>query len=201
MKHQLDATLCRFYFCRVTLHVSDASSHHQEYLKLVRRPLVRVLSLQVSHHISLLGPKLQPAQCCIKLVFHLTYTMMHGNTKLKLSSAVFGQKLLHKMWSVCGRIVVVQDTAIFSGRFHELIHANVARPLRRITFNCFPVGSVLVVYDALRIKKTSVTWPLFCFVPGASSLVAGTWYPSTVTIVLSPGHNRRPSTRHLSQRS
>ena len=30
MKHQLDATLCRFYFCRVTLHVS--------------------------HHISLLGP-------------------------------------------------------------------------------------------------------------------------------------------------
>ena len=37
MKHQLDATLCRFYFCRVTLHVSGASAHHQEYLKLVRR--------------------------------------------------------------------------------------------------------------------------------------------------------------------
>jgi hypothetical protein len=34
MKHQLDATLCRFYFCRVTLHVSGASAHHQEYLKL-----------------------------------------------------------------------------------------------------------------------------------------------------------------------
>ena len=33
MKHQLDATLCRFYFCRVTLHVSGASAHHQEYLK------------------------------------------------------------------------------------------------------------------------------------------------------------------------
>ena len=57
MKHQLDATLCRFYFCRVTLHVSGASAHHQEYLKLVRRPLVHVLSLQVSHHISLLGPE------------------------------------------------------------------------------------------------------------------------------------------------
>ena len=54
MKHQLDATLCRFYFCRVTLHVSGASAHHQEYLKLVRRPLVYVLSLQVSHHISLI---------------------------------------------------------------------------------------------------------------------------------------------------
>ena len=61
MKHQLDATLCRFYFCRVTLHVSGASAHHQEYLKLVWQPLVRVLSLQVSHHISLLGPELSDA--------------------------------------------------------------------------------------------------------------------------------------------
>ena len=59
MKHQLDATLCRFYFCRVTLHFSGASVHHQEYLKLVQRPLVHVLSLQVSHHISLLGPELR----------------------------------------------------------------------------------------------------------------------------------------------
>ena len=33
MNHQLDATLCRLYFCRVTLHVSGASAHHQEYLK------------------------------------------------------------------------------------------------------------------------------------------------------------------------
>ena len=57
-KHQLDATLCRFYFCRATLHVSGASAHHQEYLKLVQRPLVHVLSLQVSHHMSLLGPEL-----------------------------------------------------------------------------------------------------------------------------------------------
>ena len=57
MKHQLDTTLCRFYFCRVTLHDSGASAHHQEYLKLVQRPLVHVLSLQVSHHICLLGPK------------------------------------------------------------------------------------------------------------------------------------------------
>jgi len=31
MKHQLDVTLCRFYFCRVTLHVSGASAHHQEF--------------------------------------------------------------------------------------------------------------------------------------------------------------------------
>ena len=51
MKHQFDATLCRFYFCRVTLHVSGTSAHHQDYLKPVRQPLVHVLSLQVSHHI------------------------------------------------------------------------------------------------------------------------------------------------------
>ena len=27
--------------------------------------------------------EIKPAQCCIKLVFHLTYTMMQGSTKLK----------------------------------------------------------------------------------------------------------------------
>ena len=27
--------------------------------------------------------EIKPAQCCIKLVFHLTYTVMHGSTKLK----------------------------------------------------------------------------------------------------------------------
>ena len=63
MKRQLDATLCRFYFCRVTLHVSGASTQHQEYLKLVQRPLIHVLSLQVSHHISLLGPEALIRRC------------------------------------------------------------------------------------------------------------------------------------------
>ena len=63
MKHQLDATLCRFYFCIVTLHVSGASAHHQEYFKLVERPLVHVLSLQVSHNISLLGPPALIRRC------------------------------------------------------------------------------------------------------------------------------------------
>ena len=48
MKNQIDASLCRCYFCRVTLHVSGASAHHQEYLKLVQRTLVHVLSLQVA---------------------------------------------------------------------------------------------------------------------------------------------------------
>ena len=69
-KHQLDATLCRFYLCRVTLHVSGVSAHHQEYLKLVQRSLVHVLSLQVSHHISLLGRwwwALAPETCRVTL--------------------------------------------------------------------------------------------------------------------------------------
>ena len=32
--------------------------------------------------------EIKPAQCCIKLVFHLTYTMMHGSTKLKLADDI-----------------------------------------------------------------------------------------------------------------
>ena len=51
MKHQLDATLCRFYFCRVTLHVSGASAHHQQYLKLVQ------LYIQSFHHSDKLIPE------------------------------------------------------------------------------------------------------------------------------------------------
>ena len=50
IKHQLDATLCRFYFCRVTLHVSG-----------VRRPSSGVLKSwhgTVGHHITILGTKL-----------------------------------------------------------------------------------------------------------------------------------------------
>ena len=51
MKHQLDVTLCRFYFCRVTLYVSGASAHHQENLILVQRPLVHVIAAGKSSHL------------------------------------------------------------------------------------------------------------------------------------------------------
>jgi len=37
--------------------------------------------------------EIKPAQCCIKLVFHLTYTMMHGSAKLK-----FNYKVLSYCW-------------------------------------------------------------------------------------------------------
>ena len=43
--------------------------------------------------------------------------------------------------------------AIFPVVFGVLIHANVARPPGRIPDNCLSVGSILVVYDTLRIKK------------------------------------------------
>jgi len=33
IKHQLDATLCRFYFCRVTLHVSGVKRPSSGVLK------------------------------------------------------------------------------------------------------------------------------------------------------------------------
>jgi len=67
MKHQLDATLCRFYFSRVTLHVSGACARN-----MYSDPA-----------------EIKPAQCCINLVFHLTYTMMHGSTKLKFIKNIF----------------------------------------------------------------------------------------------------------------
>ena len=92
MKHQLDATLCRFYFFRVTLHVSGASAHHQEYLKLVQRPLVHVLSLQVSHHISLLGlsqvkHQLDATLCRLyfcRVTLHVSGASSHHQEYLKL---------------------------------------------------------------------------------------------------------------------
>jgi hypothetical protein len=43
-----------------------SSAHHQEYLKLARRPLVRVLSLQVSHHFTLLGPELETCRVTLQ---------------------------------------------------------------------------------------------------------------------------------------
>ena len=42
---------------------------------------------------------MKPAQCCIKLVFHLTYTVMHVNTKLKHNGGL--------------SFVVLSDTELF----------------------------------------------------------------------------------------
>ena len=69
MKHQLDATLFRFCFCRVALHVSG-----------VKRPSSGVFKTSIRFKYSwwwALAPEtcrvtlqeIKPAQCCIKLVF------------------------------------------------------------------------------------------------------------------------------------
>jgi len=68
------------------LHVSGASAHHQEYLKLVQRPLVHVLSLQVSHHNSLLGPE-------VGVSFDLYYDARKH--KIKIYTLLFVQ---HAKW-------------------------------------------------------------------------------------------------------
>ena len=66
-----------------------SSAHHQEYLKLVQRPLVNVLSLQVSHHISLLGPPFFPLQnvVCFIILSYLVPVLftfyLQGVLKLK----------------------------------------------------------------------------------------------------------------------
>ena len=42
-----------------------SSAHHQEYLKLARRPLIRVLWLQVGHHITIYGDVNTPDDGCL----------------------------------------------------------------------------------------------------------------------------------------
>ena len=76
--------LSRFYFCRVALHVSGASAYHQEYLKLVRRPLVHVLSLQVSHHITLLGPELKT--CTVLHQVGVSFDLYYDARKHKIKN-------------------------------------------------------------------------------------------------------------------
>ena len=61
------------------------------------------------------------------------------------------------MWSVCGRIVVVQDPIAISPffrSFSENWFTQSSQDLQvEFLVNCFSIGSVLVVYDTLRIKK------------------------------------------------
>ena len=51
MKHQLDAILCRFYFCRVTLHVSGASAHHRVFITSTAATSTCVIVVSQSSHL------------------------------------------------------------------------------------------------------------------------------------------------------
>ena len=61
------------------------------------------------------------------------------------------------MWSMCWRIVVVQDPVAippFFRSFSANCFTQTSQDLHvEFLVNCLPVGSVLVVYDTLRIKK------------------------------------------------
>ena len=46
--------------------------------------------------------EIKPAQCCIKLVSHLTYTMMHGSTKLKFKNIHLGSLTCNNFYWVSG---------------------------------------------------------------------------------------------------
>ena len=73
MKHQLDATLCSFYFCRVTLHVSGVKRPSSGVFKssTVATGTCVIVACK-SSHLLIRASEIKPAQCCIKLVFHLT---------------------------------------------------------------------------------------------------------------------------------
>jgi len=172
MKHQLDATQCRFYFCSVTLHVSGASAHHQEYLKLVQRPLVHVLSLQVSRHITLLE-EIKPAQRCIKLVFYLTYTMMHGNTKLKFCERSY---ISYVYWTVHYldswiKINQLDVTCFFISLFTAQHVSNVSTSIFR---------SLRLIGDLFHGLYCSVRLEVLAL----ASLFSGEWLVVTCVVVL-----------------
>ena len=62
-------------------------------------------------HIELLCRNQTPGQCCIKLVFHLTYTMMHGSTKLKLA----GSRKRHNIFLF--KLLIIKRPFLFSLQF------------------------------------------------------------------------------------
>ena len=67
--------------------------------------------------------EIKPAQCCIKLEFHLTYTVMHGSTNLKLSAlslSLFTSDFLHICLQLEGLSVVRGNESGIVGMFKEL---------------------------------------------------------------------------------
>ena len=65
--------------------------------------------------------EIKPAQCCIKLVFHLTYTMMHGSTKLKFNNGLqwsLGRSAFKIRDSIEWPSLISPCAGIFSGHHH-----------------------------------------------------------------------------------
>ena len=64
--------------------------------------------------------EIKPAQCCIKLVFHLTYTMMHGSTKLKIQNYCFSktEKLIESHYNWTKAEKVTGQTELHKEKLH-----------------------------------------------------------------------------------
>jgi hypothetical protein len=64
--------------------------------------------------------EIKPAQCCIKLVFYLTYTMMHGNTKVKFNLNVLpcNSRSTHSILEIKRN----QETMDMTGRIDQLLN-------------------------------------------------------------------------------
>ena len=79
--------------------------------------------------------EIKPAQCCIKLVFHLTYTMMHGSTKFKKKKSQFvyfrkNDLASHSFESFCfqkvlqhGNVAFYQDCDYMTSVFCVLLNS------------------------------------------------------------------------------
>ena len=72
---------------------------------------------------------MKPAQCCIKLVFHLSYTIMHGSTKLKMSNVVLcliqsPKTFFFRFWCCCFGLFTLSPSRCFSVRLINFIRAN-----------------------------------------------------------------------------
>ena len=79
--------------------------------------------------------EIKPAQCCIKLVFHLSYTMMHGSTKLKLYltfrfSYLTSEQHGSSFYFLRQRTVFVSNLVIFQ----DLLIVTFEHPLECLSF-------------------------------------------------------------------
>ena len=93
---------CAGFISAVTLHVSDVKRPSSGVFKtstaatgtgviVADRPPCQFFNTpddgRLTPETCRVTAEIKPEQCCIKLVFYLTYTTMHGNTKVKFNLA------------------------------------------------------------------------------------------------------------------
>ena len=125
--------------------------------------------------------EIKPAQCCINLVFHLTYTVMHGSTKLKPAYIVVYH---HNDRNRCYKSPLLHVRPIFITFIGLDLVSDVRTQaaIRRILANhvvfCLPVLYLLTQTDCTQYWNAFTSrflLPLMLMVPG----VTYDWYPDT----------------------